>query len=151
LAAARTLQRAFKLLLFVVTDDIEDAHDRIISEHVLRMHRYRQPGTEEGAPVREQLNQTLGVGVEDRQLLDEGNTDNFHILATAAASIGSVNHTTMEHDIKLLEHLTWRVGILTVFNTHTQCLVELLSNGRALFCARLAPTPCFLVSICCLS
>ncbi|CAG8909475.1 unnamed protein product [Penicillium egyptiacum] len=54
-------------LLFVVTDDIEDAHDRIISEHVLRMHRYRQPGTEEGAPVREQLNQTLGVGGENRQ------------------------------------------------------------------------------------
>jgi DNA replication licensing factor MCM3 len=54
-------------LLFVVTDDIEDTHDRTISEHVLRMHRYRQPGTEEGAPVREQLNQTLGVGIEDRQ------------------------------------------------------------------------------------
>ncbi|KAJ5601299.1 hypothetical protein N7510_010833 [Penicillium lagena] len=54
-------------LLFVVTDDIEDARDRIVSEHVLRMHRYRQPGTEEGAPVREQLNQTLGVGIEDRQ------------------------------------------------------------------------------------
>ncbi|OOQ87082.1 DNA replication licensing factor mcm3 [Penicillium brasilianum] len=53
-------------LLFVVTDDIEDAKDRIVSEHVLRMHRYRQPGTEEGAPVREQLNQTLGVGIEDR-------------------------------------------------------------------------------------
>ncbi|KAJ5444248.1 DNA replication licensing factor mcm3 [Penicillium daleae] len=53
-------------LLFVVTDDIEDAKDRTISEHVLRMHRYRQPGTEEGAPVREQLNQTLGVGIEDR-------------------------------------------------------------------------------------
>ncbi|KAJ5897450.1 hypothetical protein N7504_007738 [Penicillium tannophilum] len=54
-------------LLFIVTDDIEDAKDRTISEHVLRMHRYRQPGTEEGAPVREQLNQTLGVGIEDRQ------------------------------------------------------------------------------------
>jgi DNA replication licensing factor MCM3 len=51
-------------LLFVVTDDIEDARDRQISEHVLRMHRYRQPGTEEGAPVREQSQQTLGVGVE---------------------------------------------------------------------------------------
>lgn len=54
-------------LLFVVTDDIEDAKDRTVSEHVLRMHRYRQPGTEEGAPVREQLNQTLGVGIEERQ------------------------------------------------------------------------------------
>ncbi|KAE8418182.1 MCM-domain-containing protein [Aspergillus pseudocaelatus] len=54
-------------LLFVVTDDIEDSKDRMVSEHVLRMHRYRQPGTEEGAPVREQLNQTLGVGLEDNQ------------------------------------------------------------------------------------
>lgn len=52
-------------LLFVVTDDIEDVRDRQVSEHVLRMHRYRQPGTEEGAPVREQGNQNLGVGLED--------------------------------------------------------------------------------------
>jgi DNA replication licensing factor MCM3 len=51
-------------LLFVVTDNIDDFRDRQISEHVLRMHRYRQPGTEEGAPVREQSQQTLGVGVE---------------------------------------------------------------------------------------
>lgn len=54
-------------LLFVITDDIEDSKDRTVSEHVLRMHRYRQPGTEEGAPVREQLNQTLGVGLDDNQ------------------------------------------------------------------------------------
>ncbi|USW50197.1 Putative mini-chromosome maintenance protein [Septoria linicola] len=52
-------------LLFVVTDDIEDVRDRQVSEHVLRMHRYRQPGTEEGAPVREQQTQTLGVGLEE--------------------------------------------------------------------------------------
>ena len=52
-------------LLFVVTDDIDDFRDRQISEHVLRMHRYRQPGTEEGAPVREQAQQTLGVGLDD--------------------------------------------------------------------------------------
>jgi len=51
-------------LLFVVTDDIEDVRDRQISEHVLRMHRFRQPGTEEGAPVRETGAQTLGVGQE---------------------------------------------------------------------------------------
>ncbi|KAL4975080.1 MCM2/3/5 family-domain-containing protein [Aspergillus desertorum] len=54
-------------LLFVVTDDIEDTRDRMVSEHVLRMHRYRQPGTEEGAPVREQLNQTLGVGIDETE------------------------------------------------------------------------------------
>lgn len=52
-------------LLFVVTDDIEDARDRQISEHVLRMHQYRQPGTEEGAPVREQGAQSLGVGTDE--------------------------------------------------------------------------------------
>ena len=52
-------------LLFIVTDDIDDTRDREISEHVLRMHRYRQAGTEEGAPVREQSQQTLGVGVEE--------------------------------------------------------------------------------------
>jgi DNA replication licensing factor MCM3 len=52
-------------LLFIVTDDIDDARDREISEHVLRMHRYRQVGTEDGAPVREQSQQTLGVGVEE--------------------------------------------------------------------------------------
>ncbi|KAI9739156.1 MAG: MCM DNA helicase complex subunit [Cirrosporium novae-zelandiae] len=54
-------------LLFVVTDDIDDVRDRQISEHVLRMHRYRQPGTEEGAPVREQAQQTLGIGLEEEQ------------------------------------------------------------------------------------
>ncbi|KAM7204446.1 DNA replication licensing factor mcm3 [Naviculisporaceae sp. PSN 640] len=50
-------------LLFVVTDDIEDTRDRQVSEHVLRMHRYRQPGTEEGAPVREGAGQALNVAL----------------------------------------------------------------------------------------
>ncbi|KAI9714250.1 MAG: MCM DNA helicase complex subunit [Chrysothrix sp. TS-e1954] len=52
-------------LLFIVTDDIDETRDRQISEHVLRMHRYRQPGAEKGAPVREQPNQTLGIGLAD--------------------------------------------------------------------------------------
>ncbi|KAI2469902.1 MCM-domain-containing protein [Annulohypoxylon bovei var. microspora] len=53
-------------LLFVVTDDIEDARDRQVSEHVLRMHRYRQPGTDEGAPVRENGQQALGVALQSQ-------------------------------------------------------------------------------------
>ncbi|CCF35871.1 DNA replication licensing factor mcm3 [Colletotrichum higginsianum] len=53
-------------LLFVVTDDIEDTRDRQVSEHVLRMHRYRQPGTEEGAPVRENAGQALGVALNNQ-------------------------------------------------------------------------------------
>lgn len=53
-------------LLFVVTDDIEDTRDRQVSEHVLRMHRYRTVGTEEGAPVREQASQNLGVSADSQ-------------------------------------------------------------------------------------
>ncbi|KAI0144292.1 MCM2/3/5 family-domain-containing protein [Xylariaceae sp. FL1272] len=53
-------------LLFVVTDDIEDSRDRQISEHVLRMHRYRQPGTDEGAPIRENTSQALGVALQSQ-------------------------------------------------------------------------------------
>jgi DNA replication licensing factor MCM3 len=53
-------------LLFVVTDDIEDTRDRQVSEHVLRMHRYRQPGTEEGEPVRENTGQSLNVALSNQ-------------------------------------------------------------------------------------
>ncbi|KAK9389244.1 MCM2/3/5 family-domain-containing protein [Lipomyces mesembrius] len=49
-------------LLFVVIDEINDSRDRAISEHVLRMHRYIKPGTEEGVPVREDAGQSLQVG-----------------------------------------------------------------------------------------
>ena len=52
-------------LLFVVTDDINEEHDRRISEHVLRMHSYRSPGMEEGEPIRETGDQSLGVGLQD--------------------------------------------------------------------------------------
>jgi DNA replication licensing factor MCM3 len=62
-------------LLFVVTDDIEDRRDREVSEHVLRMHRYRAPGTEEGAPVRENPGQSLGVGSAEQA--EQGPTQVF--------------------------------------------------------------------------
>jgi DNA replication licensing factor MCM3 len=58
-------------LLFVVTDDIDDKRDRDISEHVLRMHSYRPPGLEEGAPIRETGGQTLGVGGADAEKASE--------------------------------------------------------------------------------
>ncbi|EHA54951.1 DNA replication licensing factor mcm3 [Pyricularia oryzae 70-15] len=64
-------------LLFVVTDDIEDARDRQVSEHVLRMHRYRQPGTEEGAVVRENTQQSLGVGMQSQSNDSQRPTDVF--------------------------------------------------------------------------
>ncbi|OIW28468.1 MCM-domain-containing protein [Coniochaeta ligniaria NRRL 30616] len=62
-------------LLFVVTDDIEDTRDRLISEHVLRMHSYRQPGTEEGAPVRENAQQSLSVALNGGQTDSQRPTD----------------------------------------------------------------------------
>ncbi len=36
-------------LLFIVLDQMDPDSDREISEHVLRMHRYRAPGEPEGA------------------------------------------------------------------------------------------------------
>lgn len=31
-------------LIFIVLDEMDPDHDRRISDHVLRMHRYRNPG-----------------------------------------------------------------------------------------------------------
>ncbi len=58
-------------LLFVVIDDVNDVHDRAISEHVLRMHRYLVSGYEEGEPIRETGGQTLTVGVHDERIQTE--------------------------------------------------------------------------------
>ncbi|KZT06300.1 ATP dependent DNA helicase [Laetiporus sulphureus 93-53] len=48
-------------LLFVVTDDVDENRDRLIADHVLRMHRYLPPGVEEGTPVTDSLTQSLSV------------------------------------------------------------------------------------------
>ena len=76
-------------LLFVVTDDIDDFRDRQISEHVLRMHRYRQPGIEEGAPVREQRDQTLGVGLDEDQDANQPTPvyEKFNIMLHAGVTV----------------------------------------------------------------
>ncbi|CAG8436301.1 3035_t:CDS:10 [Diversispora eburnea] len=46
-------------LVFVVTDILNDKHDRDISQHVLRLHQYRPRNLEEGTPIREDAGQTL--------------------------------------------------------------------------------------------
>src|SRR5208282_3188146 len=88
-------------LLFIVTDDIDDFRDRQISEHVLRMHGYRQPGTEEGAPVREQSQQTLGVGLED-----EGNSnkptavyEKYNAMLHAGITITTGRGSARKHEV----------------------------------------------------
>jgi len=88
-------------LLFIVTDDIEDVRDRQVSEHVLRMHRYRQPGTEEGAPVREQMNQTLGVGLEDNS---DGNKpsevyEKYNVMLHAGVTVTIGRGSQKRHEV----------------------------------------------------
>ncbi|KAJ7071448.1 ATP dependent DNA helicase [Mycena amicta] len=48
-------------LLFIVTDDVEETRDRLIADHVLRLHRYLAPGVEEGTPVHDNLSQPLAM------------------------------------------------------------------------------------------
>lgn len=52
-------------LLFVITDDVNTTRDRVVSEHVLRMHQFQPPGLAEGEPIREKLSISLYVGEDD--------------------------------------------------------------------------------------
>ncbi|KAI7897335.1 MCM2/3/5 family-domain-containing protein [Mucor mucedo] len=68
-------------LLFIVTDSLDETRDRQISEHVLRMHRYVQPGTEEGAPIREAVDDIIGEEPEedaDEEEIYEKYNPNLH-------------------------------------------------------------------------
>jgi DNA replication licensing factor MCM3 len=44
-----------------VTDDVDETRDRLIADHVLRMHRYLPLGVEEGTPVHDTLSQPLSI------------------------------------------------------------------------------------------
>ncbi|KAF9188128.1 MCM DNA helicase complex subunit [Haplosporangium sp. Z 767] len=57
-------------LLFVVTDKPNDIRDRLISEHILRMHRYLPPGVEEGAPIPDTVSQNLDCGADEEVVKD---------------------------------------------------------------------------------
>ncbi|CAG8455206.1 5602_t:CDS:10 [Funneliformis caledonium] len=46
-------------LVFVVTDEINEVRDSLISKHVLRLHEYRPPNLEEGVPIKEDSGQTI--------------------------------------------------------------------------------------------
>ncbi len=51
-------------LLFIVLDNLNPDHDRAISDHVLRMHRYERPG-QEGVPI------SLSAGSGVTSVLDD--------------------------------------------------------------------------------
>ncbi|KAM3578556.1 MCM DNA helicase complex subunit [Umbelopsis sp. WA50703] len=90
-------------LLFVVVDDIEDNRDRMISEHVLNMHRYIPPGVEEGGPIPERTVDSLAVGEneeeEDTEEKDTGIYEKFNpfLHAGMAASTSSSNPKVLKN------------------------------------------------------
>lgn len=64
-------------LLFIVLDQMDLESDREISEHVLRMHRYRPPGEQEGAGEAEgEINRTCWTG-------NWGKCQSFHSVAVS--------------------------------------------------------------------
>ncbi|CEP11977.1 hypothetical protein [Parasitella parasitica] len=78
-------------LLFIVTDSLDEVRDRQISEHVLRMHRYVQPGAEEGAPIMEAIDDIMGEEPEDNDVEDDEIYEKFnqylHVGATSTMKI----------------------------------------------------------------
>lgn len=84
-------------LLFVVTDDVKADKDRFISEHVLRMHRFIQPGLMEGEPVREKSNLSLAIGndeTNEQEELDEPIFEKFNSLLHAGVKATSSSKKT---------------------------------------------------------
>ena len=55
-----------------MTDDVDETKDRLIADHVLRMHRYLPPGVEEGTPIQDNLSQLLSVENPASSTTNEG-------------------------------------------------------------------------------
>lgn len=64
-------------LLFIMLDQMDPEQDREISDHVLRMHRYRDPREQEGA------------GTEHHRLQDRHSRSGPHILTLFCSVLAS--------------------------------------------------------------
>ncbi|KAK9476150.1 MCM2/3/5 family-domain-containing protein [Lipomyces japonicus] len=112
-------------LLFVVTDEINDARDRAISEHVLRMHRYVKPGTEEGVPVKEDAGQSLQVGAGSTSHNADGDeSDNETADAAGGHTDDADEHKVYEKFDELLH-----AGVTTRTRINDIRKAEVLSIG----------------------
>lgn len=62
-------------LLFIVLDQMDPESDKKISEHVLRMHKYRNPGEQDGDPLPfGDTSETLSTYANEEQEEQEGGT-----------------------------------------------------------------------------
>ncbi|KAK9449132.1 MCM2/3/5 family-domain-containing protein [Limtongia smithiae] len=109
-------------LLFVVTDEINDARDRAISEHVLRMHRYMKPGSEEGVPVREDVGPSLQVGDSAARRGGADSEDDEDIEARGGVGDDADEHRVYEKYDSLLH-----AGVTTKTKVNGTRKVEVLS------------------------
>ncbi|KAI8390170.1 MCM2/3/5 family-domain-containing protein [Blakeslea trispora] len=73
-------------LLFIVTDSLEETRDRQISEHVLKMHRYVQPGAEEGAPMTEAVDHIIQDDPEEENAEDEDIYEKYNAFVHAGVT-----------------------------------------------------------------
>lgn len=132
-------------LLFVVTDDVDEVRDRAISEHVLRMHRYLQPGLEEGEPQKDSLDQSLAIGTndeaegDDNQPRDEGPWEKYNPLLHAGitpSSSSSNRGTNAEKQVLSLafikKYISYAKSRITPVLTKgaTEWIVNVYSNLR---------------------
>lgn len=126
-------------LLFVVTDDINDTRDRVISEHVLRMHRYIPQGLMEGEPIREKSNISLAVGGEEpiEEETEQSIYQKFNAFLPPGVSDRNSNIFSIPFLKKYIQYAKQRVKpVLTkeasdyIVNTYSGLRNDLIDNNQ---------------------
>lgn len=78
-------------LLFIVLDEMEAENDRRISEHVLRMHRYRNPNEQDGEPL------PINVGAEILSTVDLEKDDDEEAKMEVFEKHNALLHGKVDH------------------------------------------------------
>lgn len=127
-------------LLFVVTDDVQPTRDRIISEHVLRMHRFIPPGLVEGEPIREKSTVSLAVGDEstaEQEQQDQPVFEKFNALIAGEEASRKKTLVSIPFLKKYVQYAKQRVQpVLTkpasdyISETYTALRNDLIDNNQ---------------------